>query len=104
MDTEALAEAVLEPLAVPVDRMYRFSLDVYHGMIEHGLLTEHDKVVLLDGLLVKKMTKGGRHIAATKLVVKALEAPSRPAGTSARKTRSPCRRVRRATSVSRSLT
>lgn len=72
-DTQSLAEAVLETLAVPADRLYRISLDVYHGMLEHGLLTEHDRVVLLDGLLVAKMTRGPRHSKSTGRVVKALE-------------------------------
>ena len=50
--------------------MYRFPLDVYHGMAELGLLTEHDKVVLLDGLLVEKMTRGAPHVTATIKVVR----------------------------------
>lgn len=54
MDTESLAEAVLEPLDVPTDRLYRISLDVYHKMTEYGLLTKYDKVELLDGLIVIK--------------------------------------------------
>src|SRR6185312_13193423 len=54
MDTQSLAEAVLEPLAVPTVRLFRVSLDVYHKMTEYGLLTKDDKVELLDGLIVKK--------------------------------------------------
>src|SRR5260221_507998 len=54
---------VLDP-----ESLYRIPLEVYHAIAEHGLLTPRDKVVLLDGLLVKKMTKGGPHYVATKLV------------------------------------
>lgn len=53
-DTQSLAETVLDPLTVPTDRLYRVSPDVYHKMTRFGLLTEHDKVVLLDGLIVRK--------------------------------------------------
>src|SRR5690242_2178208 len=54
MDTDELAEAVLKPLAVPTDRLYPISIDVYHKMTEYGLLTKRDKVELLDGLIVIK--------------------------------------------------
>jgi Uma2 family endonuclease len=54
------------------ERLYRMPLEVYHGIAEHGLLTPRDKVVLLDGLLVNKMTKGGPHVVATNLVWDAL--------------------------------
>jgi Uma2 family endonuclease len=68
MDTQTLAAAVHEPLAVPTDRLFPISLKVYEGMVKHRLLTEDDKVELLDGLLVEKMTKGNPHITATYLV------------------------------------
>jgi Uma2 family endonuclease len=119
MDTQTLTEAMLEPFAVPVDRLfrlrpevyqgmlelellpaegvefvdgllvrtevngsapapmdhlYRISLDLYHGLVKHGLLTPDDKLELLDGLLVKKMGKGTHHVVATKLVMSALVA------------------------------
>src|SRR5262245_61674052 len=54
MDTQTLAAAVLEPLAVPTDRLFPISLKVYEGMVKHRLLTEDDKVELLDGMIVKK--------------------------------------------------
>ena len=54
--------------------LYRIPLDLYHQMGESGLLTPRDRVVLLDGLLVKKMTKGPRHSTANRRGMKALEA------------------------------
>ncbi|MCA1684994.1 MAG: Uma2 family endonuclease [Planctomycetia bacterium] len=54
MDTQNLAEAVLDPLAIPTERLHRITLDVYHKMTEYGLLTKDDKVELLDGLIVTK--------------------------------------------------
>src|SRR4051794_3860735 len=45
--------------------LHRITLDVYRSMGELGLLSPDDRVELLDGLLVKKMTKGPRHVTAT---------------------------------------
>jgi hypothetical protein len=47
-------------------------LELYHQIAELGLLGPKDKVVLLDGILVNKMTKGDPHVSAVKLVVVAL--------------------------------
>lgn len=53
MDTQTLVDdAVLGPLEGPADRLYRITPDVYRGMVEHGLLTDRDRVVFADGLLV----------------------------------------------------
>ena len=43
----------------------RISLDEYKKMAEDGVLGPDDRTELLDGLLVKKMTKGLRHVAIT---------------------------------------
>ncbi|QDV32445.1 Uma2 family endonuclease [Tautonia plasticadhaerens] len=48
---------------------YRVGLDLYHRIAELGLLGPRDKVVLLDGILVNKMTKGDPHISTVKLIV-----------------------------------
>jgi hypothetical protein len=53
-------------------RLYRMPLEVYHAIAEHGLLTPRDKVVLLDGLLVKKMTRGAPHVTAAQRIVNTL--------------------------------
>ena len=45
-------------------QLYRMSLDTYRQIGESGALTRKDRVVLLDGLLVKKMTKGPLHTLA----------------------------------------
>jgi len=55
-------------------RLYRMPLAVYRRIAEAGVLTGGDRVVLLDGLLVTKMTKGCRHVMATKLAMDALAA------------------------------
>ncbi len=119
MEPRSPTSAVLEPLPVPLDQLYRMSPEVYQGMIEHGLLNADgrdrvelvdgflvvegvsadpidrlyriplevyletaeigllgppDKVEMLDGVLVKQMTKGHPHYTATMLVVEALKA------------------------------
>src|SRR3954453_3458485 len=52
MEPRSRTPAVLEPLPVPVDQLYRMSPEVYRGMVEHGLLNGPEKVELVDGLLV----------------------------------------------------
>lgn len=54
------------------DRLFRISIETYHRMGELGLITRHDRVELLDGLLVRKMTKGPRHVTATHRAFKIL--------------------------------
>ena len=48
-----------------VDGLYRMPLEIYDKVAEVGLLGPSDKVELLDGLLVHKMTKLDPHILAT---------------------------------------
>ncbi len=71
-------------LVDPYDRLHRITLDSYRGMGEHGQIKKADRVVLLDGLLVKKMTKGSRHTTANMLVWQAIAAVL-PTGWYARK-------------------
>ena len=53
-------------------QLYRLSLDQYWKMIEAGILESGAPIELLDGLLVRKMTKGCPHTTAVKLVVREL--------------------------------
>jgi Uma2 family endonuclease len=48
------------------------SVEEYDQMIEHGILTADDKVELLNGVIVKKMTKGIRHAALNDLLAEIL--------------------------------
>jgi Uma2 family endonuclease len=96
----ATASVNVEPeTGIELDDLYRLSLDVYSELGELGLLLPDDRVELLDGLLVKKMTKGPQHsTAAHRLFVRFLsslpvgwfprmeqpiELPGGPAGDSA---------------------
>jgi Uma2 family endonuclease len=58
VDAESLA-AVLEPLDVLADRLFRVPAEVYRGMVDHGLLAEGDGVEFVDGLLIEGNGQGG---------------------------------------------
>lgn len=54
-------------VTVPIDVIWRFSVDQYHAMIQAGILTEDDPVELLEGWLITKMPKNPRHTLVTQL-------------------------------------
>ena len=55
-----VGEAPVPALAPP--GLYRFTVDQYERMGEAGILTEDDRVELIDGYVVTKMGKGPVHI------------------------------------------
>jgi Uma2 family endonuclease len=57
---------------VPTVPIYRLSVDQYHAMARAGILTEDDRVELLRGWLVAKMTQNPPHRVATGLLRDAL--------------------------------
>jgi Uma2 family endonuclease len=59
---------------VPTEPIYRLSVAQYRAMAHAGILTEDDPVELLEGWLVRKMTKNPPHNVATGLVGDAIEA------------------------------
>ncbi len=64
----------VEPLvAVPTEPIWRLSVDQYHAMIQSGILTDDDRVELLEGWLVQKMSKNPLHRVVTGLIRQALE-------------------------------
>jgi Uma2 family endonuclease len=80
----ATASVTIEPeTGIEADDLYRISLDVYREMGEQGLLLPDDRVELLDGLLVKKMTKRPRHTTVTHRIFRRLDS-ALPAGWYAR--------------------
>jgi len=58
--------------AVPDVPIYRLTIEQYQAMAEAGILTEDDPVEFLEGWLVEKMTKNPPHIAATALLLNAI--------------------------------
>jgi len=52
--------------------LQRITVDEYHQMIADGVLTEDDRVELLDGYLVEKMPHDPLHDGTIQLIVAAL--------------------------------
>jgi Uma2 family endonuclease len=76
MATDVAEEMVVSPprTEIPLDRQYRIPLGLYEAMVEQGLLRPSDRLVLLDGFLVKTMTKGSKHSALTTVGIATLMA------------------------------
>jgi len=49
-------------LPVSAADLARVSVEQYHQMVAHGVLTPDDRIELLDGVLVKKMSKNPDHV------------------------------------------
>lgn len=76
MEVLCMASTVVttpEVAEVPTEPIWRLSVDQYHEMIEAGILTDLDRVELLEGLLVLKMTKQPPHTVAIDLTRLALQ-------------------------------
>src|SRR5947207_15113512 len=75
MSTAAPAAVCAAPAALDVPTMpiYRLGVAQYHAMIRHGILTENDRVELIHGWLVPKMTKHPPHTVANTLLRDALQ-------------------------------
>ena len=56
----------------PDEPLYRLSVEQYHQMIEAGVFTPDDKLELLEGFLIRKMSKNPPYPAAQAKLVRAL--------------------------------
>lgn len=61
---QAVAQTIPGPYTIP--EPYRFTVDQYERMTEAGILTETDRVELINGIVVTKMAKGPAHVWAAK--------------------------------------
>lgn len=61
------------PLVVGTQPVRRFSVDEYHRMIETGILTENDRVELLDGWILEMSPIGPPHMTCVGLVASVLQ-------------------------------
>lgn len=61
---ESARRGVLDDIGILHRPAYRFSVAQYHAMIEAGILTGNDRVELLDGWIIEKMTYNPPHNAA----------------------------------------
>jgi Uma2 family endonuclease len=65
----AVAEAQGVSLATPISPpLYRLFVAQYHAMLGKGILTEHDRVELIEGVLFQKMGQNPPHSLATGLL------------------------------------
>ncbi len=71
------------PLQPPPFPVRRFTVDEYHRMIQVGLLTEDDRVELLEGWIVPKMPRNPPHDATVEIADETLR-PHLPPGWSLR--------------------
>lgn len=81
-----------KPGRVPPVPVYRFTVEQYHRLGEIGVLTEDDRVELLDGWIVPKMNHNPKHDGTVELVDEVLS-EQLPAGWRVR-TQSSVRAVR----------
>jgi Uma2 family endonuclease len=69
-ETTATGPAVLPPGRV----LYRVSVERYEAMVRAGVFTKADRLELIEGVLVEKMTKGRRHSRGSENCRRAIEA------------------------------
>lgn len=58
----------------PDDRLRRFTVDEYHRLIASGILTDADRVELLEGVITEKQRGNPEHAATIDVVMEALRA------------------------------
>jgi len=74
MSTAIMPTAIAPPppYTIPISSIRRLSVDEYHAMIANEILKSSDRVELINGYLVEKMTFNPPHRSAVKLVRDAL--------------------------------
>jgi Uma2 family endonuclease len=77
MSTVSTTEAPTVESAVPWP-LYKMSLDQYDAMVDSGIFTERDRLQLIYGILVAKVTQGDDHSVANGLCRDELSAVLRP--------------------------
>ena len=58
---------------IPLEWIYPLSVEQYHQMADAGILKDGDPVELLEGRLIKKMTKNQRHVNSFRYLRRKLE-------------------------------
>jgi hypothetical protein len=67
-----------QPTEIPSWPLYRMTLEQYEAMVESGIFTERDKLQLINGILVAKVTEGDDHCVADDLCRNGLSAVTPP--------------------------
>lgn len=74
VDTLAPGDPVPSATTSPPVSIRRFTRDEYDRMVETGFFHPEERLELIDGQIVEKMTQGSRHATAVSLTAKALVA------------------------------
>jgi Uma2 family endonuclease len=69
------ASSLDDDLGLPFADIWRLSVDQYHSMIDHGILSEDDPVELLGGWLTQKLTQKPAHPIVVDLFREAFVGP-----------------------------
>jgi Uma2 family endonuclease len=72
-DTTLATGATFTPFVAGAPPVRRFTVDEYHRMIETGILSENDRVELLDGWILEMSPIGPPHATCVSLVCAALQ-------------------------------
>jgi hypothetical protein len=62
LDSGALTVSTIP--TTPLPSPYRLSVDQYEALVESGIFAERDKLQLINGILMSKVTQGNDHIVA----------------------------------------
>jgi Uma2 family endonuclease len=62
-----------QPTELPSWPLYRMSIERYEAMVDSGVFTKRDRLHLINGLLVAKMTKNPPHVVACDLTRAAID-------------------------------
>lgn len=74
MSTIAAVSAKTAAVPMPLAPIHRFSVEQYHRMIAAGVLTESDRVELLEGWIVDKMPQHPAHAGVISILLARLQA------------------------------
>jgi Uma2 family endonuclease len=69
-----IAAPSLPPAVMPEEPVVPLTLEAYHSLVQSGKLSSGDPIEFLEGWLVPKMTKGPRHAAVKRQLLRMLAA------------------------------
>lgn len=69
----ATRESAAKGLPVAPDRLFRIPRAIDHALGEHGLIRKEDRLILLDGFLVKKGTGRPGHNSVSNRIIGVLK-------------------------------
>jgi Uma2 family endonuclease len=73
-----IAASPLPPAVMPEEPVVPLTLEAYHSLVQSGKLSSGDPIEFLEGWLVPKLTKGPRHAAVKRQLLRMLAALVQP--------------------------